>query len=109
MTPQEFKSALKSIESQLREMNIIQLITPSGQTPFRSVREFGYAVLEAEKGNNYFYPTRVWTKSSECFEVEGFSELIKMLESNNIASVGFRADWRCDDFAECLKMSGGLD
>lgn len=107
MTATEFKSALKSIQNHLKGLTI-QFCQPQSVTPFQSLREFGYAVLNAEANCNSFSINQVWTAEG-IKRVSSIKELVKLFKIAEIEAVSFSASHVVTDFAESIRLGGALD
>lgn len=107
MTASEFKSALKSIQNNLRGLTI-QFSQPNSVTPFTSLKEFGYAVLSTEATCNSYSINQVWTADGVKM-VSSVKELTSLFKVAQIEAVSFTACYKATSFAESIRMGGSLD
>ena len=107
MRPSEFKKNLKSIKNQLKGMTL-QLCQPKSFVPHKTLKSFGLAILEAEKLYNGFFINWVWTTEGLVY-VGGFDELKKLIGKGIVTDVSFKAKYVPADFAEYMRLEGGLD
>lgn len=107
MRTQEFKTNLKKVANQLKGLTI-QLITDKSTTPFKSLREFGFAVLNEEQAGNTLSVTKVWTNEGTV-EVKGFDQLTQLLTSAKVTAVTFLSYYQPKTHAEYLRTSFGTN
>ena len=107
MKASEFKSNLKEIKNQLQGLTL-QFCQPKSFIPHKSLKSFGEAVLEAEKRYNGFFINWVWTTDGLKY-IGGFEELKAMLTMGIVTGVSFKAEYVPADFAEYMRLEGGLD
>lgn len=107
MKPSEFKNNLREIKNQLKDLTL-QFCLPKSIVPHKTLKSFGDAVLEAERLYNGFFINWVWTTEGLKY-IGGFEELRAMLNTGIVTGVSFKAQYVPADFAEAIRMEGGLD
>ena len=107
MKASEFKSNLKEIKNQLRGLTI-QFIQPKSVAPHSTLKSFGNAILDAEQYFNSFTIGHVWTSNGLVYP-SNFSELKTLLKSAVVTGVSFSTQNIATDFADWMRMEGGLD
>ena len=107
MLASEFKSSLKKIKENLRELNI-QFITQNSVRPYRSLNEFGNAVLEQEKRGNDFRINMVWTNDGT-IRISSFEQLIELFQTKKINCVTFEAFYQPKDLGDYMRHGYSLN
>lgn len=106
MTAFQFKLQLKNIKEDLKGLTI-QFCSDGNVTPFKTLKEFGNAVLEAQNKNNDFHILRVWN-NGVVKSVSSFDQLKKEIK-NGANAVSFSANKDYKTFSNAMSSDGFLD
>ena len=107
MKASEFKTNIKAIKNQLRGLTI-QLITSNGSKPFRTLREFGNAVLEEESFGNGFNISKVWI-GREIVSISSFNHFLEVLKSESINAIQIFSYQHIENECGFMRSFGSLD
>lgn len=107
MNATEFKQRIKSIKDSLRGVTI-QFVSKYSVRPLRTLRDFGYAILEQEKYGNSFNVGRVWTTEG-IKSVKSFDELTDMLNQGIVTGICVVAYYETQNECERIRSYGSLD
>jgi|SaaInlV_125m_DNA_1040241.scaffolds.fasta_scaffold30080_1 hypothetical protein len=86
----------------------LQFRTLNKVAPYQTLREFGYAVINAEANCNTFHVNQVWT-SEGVKKVSSIAELIELFKTATIDAVSFSARYSATTLAESIRLGGSLD
>ncbi len=107
MKATEFKTGLKEVKDQLKGI-ILHLRTKDSRIPFRTLKEFGQAVLTEEAKGMGFIIREVWTAEGEK-PVRSFSDLLSILKTEKVQGVSFASRYEAKDFCDYLNNSFGTN
>jgi hypothetical protein len=107
MKATEFKAGLKEISSQLKGLTL-QLVAGNNATPFKSLNQFGNAILSEEKARNDFTINQAWTVNG-VVSVSTFTELKALFNTVKVTAVSFKSLYAPVDFADYLRTSFGTN
>jgi hypothetical protein len=107
MLASEFKSSLKKIKENLRGLNI-QFITQNSVRPYRSLNEFGNAVLEQEKRGNDFRINMAWTNEGT-ININSFEQLVELFRTKKLSCVTFEAFYNPKDLGDYMRHGYSLN
>ena len=107
MEAREFKSNLKMIKDSLRGITI-SFRTKHSSIPYKSLREFGNAVLEQEKYGLHFGISNVKT-SNGFVNVDTFLQLMDVLATQVVEAVCFNSHEEYKGMCDLVRSCGRLD
>ena len=102
----EFKTNIKAIKEQLRGLNI-QMITKHSTRPYKSLREFGNAILEQESYGLEFNLSRAWTDEG-IVDIRSFNDLIELFKTKTVEAIQVCTCEPYNGFGDLVR-SGSLD
>lgn len=102
-----FKAELKEVANYLKGKTI-QLIQGDNSTPYKNLREFGFAVLNEEAAGRNLFVSRVWTNTGS-FNISSFEQLTKYLKNEIVTAVTFSSKYVAVDHADYLRNSFGTN
>lgn len=107
MTATEFKIGLKEIKENLKGLTL-QLSNSNGYKPYKSLNEFGEAILAEEKKGNDFRVKKVWT-SEGTVGVKSINQLAELFKISNVTAIQFESFWNPETTEEFIGSFGALD
>lgn len=107
MEAQEFKNNLKIVKESLRGLTI-SFSTKYSSIPYKSLREFGNAVLEQESFGYSFGITNVKT-SNGLIRVNSFLQLLDLLTTEIVQVVQFCSFREYVGMEDLIRSGGRLD
>lgn len=107
MTASEFKKGIKEIKENLKGITL-QLNNAFSTQPYKTLNEFGQAILSEEKKGNDFKINWVWT-SSGIITVNSIDHLSKLFSTEKITGVSFEAYYQSKCFSDYLRTGFSLN
>ena len=101
MNATEFKSEIKKIKENLKGLSI-QFITKCSVRPYKSLYEFGNAVLEQENYGNDFRINMAWTNEGT-ININSFEQLVELFKTKKLNCVTFEAFYQPKDLADYMR------
>lgn len=101
MNVNHFKTGITKLKNQLRGLTL-QLVNANSAIPYRSLREFGNAILKEEAAGNTLSITRAWTAAGPV-EVTTFEGLTALISTGTVTAVSFRSFYKPYDFTEYIQ------
>lgn len=107
MTATEFKNGIKLIKENLKGLTL-QLANSNGYISFKTLNEFGGAILEEEKKGNDFRIKKVWTIEG-AVGVKSIKQLAELFKTSKITAIQFESFWNPKTTEEFMRSFGALD
>ncbi|MES2515193.1 MAG: hypothetical protein V4580_13665 [Bacteroidota bacterium] len=107
MNASEFKTGIKEIKENLKGLTL-QLNNAYSTRPYKTLYEFGNAILNEEKKGNDFRINWVWT-SAGILSVKSISHLSQLFSTEKITGVSFEAYYQSKDFSDYLRTGFSLN
>jgi hypothetical protein len=100
-----FKTHLKAVSENLRGLTL-QMVTANSTIPYKSLKEFGNAVLAEEKAGNEIKATRAWS-NNQTVNITSFDHLAELLSTTKVTAVQFVSFYTPKSFTDYLTNNFG--
>ncbi|CAM4388931.1 hypothetical protein [Flavobacterium terrigena] len=107
MNAAEFKNGIRLIKENLKGLTL-QLANSNGYISFKTLNEFGGAILEEEKKGYDFRIKKVWTIDGSV-GVKSIKHLAELFKTSNVTAIQFESFWNPKTKEEFMRSFGALD